>query len=183
MSHPGAAVIAPGYAGSADQPIVKKMAAALTARGLGALPVTFSTSGKRPSKGYLAEQDDLREARTTLAKDHAKVALVGRSFGGRMCSFLAAQETPAALVVLGHPVSPANRPRPDDEAALAAVKCPILVVQGDHDALGPLEVLERIAKENPNLEIHVIDNCGHNFGRREQEAVEFAADWLARVLH
>jgi predicted alpha/beta-hydrolase family hydrolase len=109
------------------------------------------------------------------------VALAGRSFGGRVCVRLAAVEPPLALVVLGHPIAPRGRPRPDDEAALAAVTCPTLIVQGDRDALGPLSVLEPIAAGNRHVELRIIAGAGHNFGRREAEAVAIAADWLSRA--
>ena len=77
-----------------------------------------------------------------------------------MCARLAALEPPPALVLLGHPISPPSRPRPEDEAALAAVQCPTLIVQGDRDRLGPLAVLNRIAEVNRNIEIVVLPGGG-----------------------
>ena len=112
----------------------------------------------------------------------SKVALVGRSFGGRMCARVAALEPPAALVLLGHPIAPPNRPRPEDEAALEAVTCPTLIVQGDRDALGPLAVLERIARVNQSIELSVLPGVGHQFGARQSQGLERAADWLQEVL-
>ncbi len=110
------------------------------------------------------------------------MALVGRSFGGRVCTRLAAIEPPPALVVLGHPISPRGRPRPDDEAALEAVRCPTLIVQGEHDALGPLSVLQRIGAANPAIEIYVLKGVGHQFGQRQAEGLEYAANWLMKTL-
>jgi predicted alpha/beta-hydrolase family hydrolase len=126
--------------------------------------------------------DDVRRARDELLADGIqRVALVGRSFGGRMCTRLAALEPAAALVVLGHPISPPNRPRPEDEAALAAVGCPTLIVQGERDALGPLDVLQRIAATNSAIEIYVLLGVGHQFGARQAEGLAHAATWLRRV--
>jgi predicted alpha/beta-hydrolase family hydrolase len=88
---------------------------------------------------------------------------------------------PAALVLLGHPIAPPGRPRPADEAALASITCPTLVVQGDRDELGPLPVLERIAAANPRLELSVLAGTGHDLGRVENEAVDRAVDWLERL--
>ena len=69
---------------------------------------------------------------------------------------------------------------PDDEAALAAVRCPTLIVQGDRDQLGPLPVLQRIAAKNPLIDIVVIADAGHNLSAaQEKEAAEHAARWLA----
>ena len=109
--------------------------------------------------------------------------LVGRSFGGRVCTRLAALEPPHALVLLGHPISPPNRPRPDDEAALAAVRCPTLIVQGERDTLGPLSVLQRIAAANPLIELHMLRGVGHQFGPRQAEGLERAATWLLDRLN
>ncbi|MBM4435446.1 MAG: alpha/beta hydrolase, partial [Chloroflexi bacterium] len=111
------------------------------------------------------------------------IALVGRSFGGRLSVRLAALEPPDALVVLSHPIAPPDRPRPDDEAALTAVRCPTLIVQGDEDHLGPLALLRRIAASNPLIDVVVIAGAGHSLSvAREKEAAEHAARWLEATL-
>jgi len=176
-----AAVLAPGYGGTADQPILKKLASALASFGIESRAVTFRTRGSRPSREYALELDDLRAARGALG-DAERIALVGRSFGGRMCAFLAEREPPDALVILGHPIAPPERPRPRDEAVLAAITCPTLIVQGELDELGPLAVLERIAGRNPRIDLVTIAQAGHEFGAAEVEAVAAAARWLDGVL-
>ena len=129
-----AAVLAPGYGGTAGQPILRALADALAAYDIDSRAVTFSTRGSRPSADYARELDDLRAAREALrAEGYERIALVGRSFGGRMCVFLAQSEPPDALVILGHPIAPPGRSRPRDEAALASIGCPALVVQGAED--------------------------------------------------
>jgi uncharacterized protein len=176
-----AAVLAPGYGGTSEQPILQALATGLLAAGIRAVPISFSRT--RPSGAYAAELDDLRRARDALLADGAQqVALMGRSFGGRMCARLAAIESPAALVILGHPISPPRRPRPDDEQALANVRCPTLIVQGDRDALGPLDVLERIALDNPVIQLEVLPATGHQFGPRQAQAVALATTWLTAIL-
>ncbi len=178
-----AAVVVPGYGGNPRQPIVVAMRSALAQLGMATAAVAFSTGGRRPSRDFARELEELRAARDELlAAVPGPLALVGRSFGGRVCAFLAAEDPPTALVILGHPIAPADRPRPRDETALASLRCPTLVVQGDRDALGPLAVLERIAGENPNVEIAVIPDTGHEFRAREKQVVGVAADWLARHI-
>ena len=177
-----AAVLAPGYGGSAEQPILRALARRLASYDIATRAVRFRTRGKRPSRESALELEDLRAARDALRQDHDHVALVGRSFGGRMCAFLAALEPPDALVILGHPISPPDRPRPKDEEALMGVRCPTLVVQGERDELGPLSVLQRIAATNPRIDIVVIAGAEHEFGVHENEAVEHAARWLDSVL-
>ena len=175
------AVLAPGYGGTAEQPLLRKVAARLEADGIATSRITFST--KRPSRGYATEKQELRAARDELvARSGAPVALIGRSFGGRMCAFLAAEEPPDALVILGHPISPPDRPRPEDEAALLGIGCPTLVVQGDRDELGPLAVLERIAAQNPRIDLVVLRGAAHEYGIHEAEAIDAAARWLGTML-
>lgn len=177
-----AAVLAPGYGGSATQPILRALAKALLAHGIESLPITFRTRGKRPSRDYADELDDLRAARDELKSTHERVALVGRSFGGRMCALLAAGEPPDALAIVSHPISPPDRPRPRDEEALAGITCRTLVVQGSADELGPLAVLERIAGQNPLIDLVVLDRAGHDLGPKESEAVQHVARWLDAAL-
>jgi predicted alpha/beta-hydrolase family hydrolase len=178
-----AAVLAPGYGGSAEQPILRKLASALDSFGIASRAVTFRSRGSRPSKDYVSEVEDLRGARDALrTAGYERIALVGRSFGGRISVFLAEREPPDALVILGHPIAPPKRPRPRDEAALAATACPTLVVQGDLDELGPFAVLERIAATNPRIDLVRIAGAGHDFGASEPEAVAAASRWLDGVL-
>jgi predicted alpha/beta-hydrolase family hydrolase len=170
-----AAVVVPGYGASPEQPIVKAMAARLEAAGIEALPIGFTR--KKPTEPFAQEIDELRHARDALAAE--SVVLVGRSFGGRICARVAASEPPAALVLLGHPIAPeGGRPRLEDEAALASVTCPTLVVQGDHDRLGPLDVLRRIASVNQHVEIYILKGVGHSFGPRQGEGLQYATEWL-----
>src|SRR5207302_4411256 len=139
------------------QPILAALSDALAPFEIATRAVTFSTRGSRPSPDYARELDDLRAARDALRDaGAARVALVGRSYGGRMCAFLAEREPPDALAIIGHPIAPPDRPRPRDEAALAALTCPTLVVQGSGDELGPVAVLERIAGQNPRIDLVVI---------------------------
>jgi predicted alpha/beta-hydrolase family hydrolase len=96
-----AAVLAPGYGGTAEQPILRALSLRLARFDIASRAVTFRSRGRRPSREYATELEDLRSAREALRADHDKIALVGRSFGGRMCAFLAALEPPDALAILG----------------------------------------------------------------------------------
>jgi predicted alpha/beta-hydrolase family hydrolase len=172
------AVIVPGYGQTSEQPIVRAMAERLAVDGVEARPISFTR--KRPTEPFAIELEELLQARDRLKAE--KLVLVGRSFGGRVCARLAAVEAPAALILLGHPIAPRGRPRPEDEAALSSVRCPTLIVQGDRDALGPLDVLQRLAAVNQAIELYVLKGVGHNFGPRTKEAVEHAASWLKATV-
>jgi len=106
--------------------------------------------------------------------------LIGRSFGGRICARYAAAHGARCVVLLGFPVRPPKRPRPLDEAALAALRCPTLIVQGSKDELGPLRVLRPLCAKNPRLTLHVLDGAGHSFGKHERAALDVAAGWISQ---
>lgn len=49
----------------------------------------------------------------------------------------------------------------DLRAALAAVRCPTLLVLGNADALIPVEAAPDVAALNPNLRVRIIEGAGH----------------------
>lgn len=49
----------------------------------------------------------------------------------------------------------------DLRKALAGLRCPITVVQGDKDTLIPLQTAQSIKKLNPRVDLHVLENAGH----------------------
>ena len=168
----------PGFGGGADQPVLVALENALRRQAL--LAVRASLPRGRPSPGLI---DEVARARDWVRADGDITAYAGRSFGGRVLARLAIEMTPRALVLLGFPVrSASGRRRLEDERVLTALDCPTLVIQGSADPLGPVRTLERLAARNPRLELAVLDGATHAFGRREREAVQTAAEWLASRL-
>lgn len=74
------------------------------------------------------------------------LVLGGKSMGGRMASMLLAQNAELArgLVCLGYPFHPPGRPEVLRVAHLEQVSCPALICQGERDALGNREELQRM---------------------------------------
>jgi predicted alpha/beta-hydrolase family hydrolase len=163
-------VLIPGYGGTASQPLLLRLAKLLEKQDVKARRITLPKAG-RPSPGLATEA-------AALAK-HEAHAYAGRSFGGRVCIRLPAK---VPRVLLGFPVRPPNRPRPEDEAALLALRSPTLILQGADDELGPIDVLEDLCKQNPALQLEIIDGAGHSFGRHEKRVLERAAEWLVKEL-
>lgn len=166
-------VLLPGFNGAARQPLLVKVA---KAAGSGFAAEYPGMPGGRPSPGFERELAHLASHLTSRGVPF----FVGRSFGGRIALRHALSHRVGALVLLGFPVRPAGRPRPDDEAALLAVRVPTLIVQGDADDKGPLEVLRPLVAKNPALTLEVLEGVGHSFGRREGRAVELAVEFLRR---
>ncbi|MBL8922361.1 MAG: hypothetical protein JNJ54_26150 [Myxococcaceae bacterium] len=166
-------VLLPGFNGDARQPLLVRVGQALGARHF---TCRFpGLPGGRPSPG-------LGDEVAFLAKKlppRAAPILVGRSFGGRVALRYANVKRVSAVVLLGFPVRPAGRVRPDDEAALLTVRVPTLIVQGDADEKGPLDVLAPIVARNPWLTLLVLAGAGHSFGRHEARAVSLARVFIA----
>jgi predicted alpha/beta-hydrolase family hydrolase len=168
----------PGFGGTAEQPILLALERALAARDISVRRAALARG--RPSPGLLREVEQIR---ALLEEDPSIAAYAGRSFGGRVLARLALELRPRALVLLGFPVrSAAGRRRRDDEETLGLLDCPTLIVQGQHDPLGPVRTLARIAARNPCIELGVIPGATHAFGRRQRDAITLAADWLAGRL-
>ncbi len=160
-------VLIPGFNGTASQPLLVRLSKLLEAEGLSTKRITLPRG--RPSPGLAVEAAALQK--------HDAGAYVGRSFGGRVCLRVPAK---VPRVLLGFPVRPPNRPRPEDEAALLAVRSPTLILQGADDELGPVEVLEKLAAQNRHLELEVIAGAGHSYGRHEKQVLLRACEWLVR---
>jgi predicted alpha/beta-hydrolase family hydrolase len=165
-------ILLPGFGGAAEQPVLVKLSKRLE-------PLGFRCHRHAPKRGKLTPELTLETTwlRGLMAEFDGPRVLVGRSFGGRVCVREAKADV-AACVLLGFPVRPPDKRRPLDEAALVAVQCPTLVVQGDVDELGPLPLVKRLAKKNRLITVHVVKGAGHSFGAHEGAALDQVAAWL-----
>lgn len=165
----------PGFGGTARQPLLVKLARALEAEGVGAKAVV-------PPRGKVTPGLERETQWLQGELGRPLPALIGRSFGGRVAARVAVTAKVPALVLLGFPIRPPDRPRPLDEAALSALTVPTLILQGSRDELGPLSVLEPLVAKNANLRLEVLDGAEHSFGRHETAARERCVEWLVERL-
>ena len=112
--------------------------------------------------------------------------LIGKSMGGRIGCHVALEEKVDALVCLGYPLCAAgDRAKLRDEV-LRALHTPILFVQGTHDSLCPLDILERVRTEMkaPGV-LDIVRGGDHSLGvskRQLREAGETQEDIDQRIL-
>jgi hypothetical protein len=93
----------------------------------------------------------------------ASTILIGKSMGGRIGCHVSLEENVDGLVCLGYPLcAMGDRTKLRDEV-LRALTTPILFVQGTHDSLCPLDLLERVRAEMkaPNF-LHVVEGGDHS---------------------
>jgi predicted alpha/beta-hydrolase family hydrolase len=96
-----------------------------------------------------------------------RLAIGGKSMGGRIASQVAAQPDSAVeidgLVFLGYPLHPPGRPDKLRDSHLPEIKAPMLFVQGSRDTFGTPDELRAVFKKHhlsPTL--HVIEGGDHS---------------------
>ena len=134
--------------------------------------------------------ETIHRSAIAFAKEHfdgRPLILGGKSMGGRMASYLAAEgETCAALMFLGYPLHPAGKPEKQRSEHFPALAQPALFLAGDRDALCDLELLR------PALETYggtptltVIEGADHSFDvlrRSGRTTDEVLAEVCVRAL-
>lgn len=139
-------VLAHGAGAMMDTPFMDAMAAGLADAGLRVVRFEFPYMAKRRSDGKRRAPDRKpvlleawREVVTNLGPvEHLIIG--GKSMGGRIASELAAAEHAelgiAGVACLGYPFHPAGKPDKLRTEHLLAFPIPLLIVQGERDALG-----------------------------------------------
>ncbi len=120
-----------------------------------------------------------RAAADHLAGRVRRVFLAGRSMGGRMGLYLAAEGWEAAGVVLyAYPLHPAGRPEKLRVDRFGVVQAPMLFFQGTRDALARMDLFDRHVRPLPNTTIEILEGAGHSprgGGWTEESTAEFLA--------
>ena len=120
-----------------------------------------------------------------------KVAVGGKSMGGRIGSQVAAEGTAniAALVFLGYPLHPPGNPEKMRDAHLPQIKAPMLFLQGSRDAFGTTDELKTVIKKHKlRADLYPIEGGDHSFkvprsaGVSQDEVHERVMDEIARWL-
>jgi predicted alpha/beta-hydrolase family hydrolase len=104
----------------------------------------------------------------------AKLAIGGKSMGGRIASQVAAAGGGdfAGLVLLGYPLHPPGRPERLRAAHLPDVRARMLFVQGSRDAFGtPAELLPIIGRLEAPAELFIVEGGDHSFKVPKSAAV------------
>jgi hypothetical protein len=110
----------------------------------------------------------------------SRVALGGRSMGGRMCSMAVADGfTAAALVLISYPLHPPGRPDRLRTAHFPSLDLPCLFVSGRRDAFGTPAEFELELAAIPGAVTLVFVDGDHSLRKRESEVAELVAGWMA----
>ena len=98
---------------------------------------------RRPPNKMDVLQDTWRRVYSEVrGQTDQPIVMAGKSMGGRVASMLADELQPLALVCLGYPFYPAKKQDKPRTQHLLSISTPTLIVQGERDALGSLEVVQ-----------------------------------------
>ena len=151
------------------------------------------SGGKRrpPPKAEALDGEMIAAARAVAAAGAAKLAIGGKSMGGRVASHVAdnlhKSGEVAGLVCLGYPFHPPNTPERLRVAHLETLTCPALIIQGERDPFGSRVEVEALTLP-PAIRIEWARDGDHDFGPRggsgttRRENLEAAAGAVAAFL-
>jgi predicted alpha/beta-hydrolase family hydrolase len=119
-----------------------------------------------------------------------RLVIGGKSLGGRMASMVADETGVRALVCLGYPFHPQDKPEKLRVAHLTTLKTPTLIVQGTRDPFGTEDEVSRYPLSS-SVALHWIEDGDHNLaprkssgrgiGRAWTEAISAIGDFLGRL--
>lgn len=178
-------VLTPGASAGREQSGLVAIDEAVTRTGVTVERVEFpgQAAGKRRTDPPAVCIETVRSATTALAHQLSvttgRIAIGGRSFGGRMCSLSAAGGLRvAALVLVSYPLHPPGRPERLRTEHFGQLDLPCLFVSGRRDAFATPEELERETAAIPGpVTVHFVDG-DHSLRKSEAEVADIVAAWL-----
>lgn len=103
-------------------------------------------------------------AAEALRRDVDRIFLAGRSMGGRMGTYLAAEGYPCdGLVLYAYPLHPAGKPESLRVAHFTDIAQPMLFFQGTRDPLSRPELFDRHIRSLPNARVETLEGATHGF--------------------
>jgi hypothetical protein len=147
----------------------------------------YHLAGRRAPDRPAVLLKEVREQASRFAQqlgvDPKRIALGGRSMGGRMCSMAVAEGLPAAaLVLVSYPLHPPGRPDRLRSEHFASIEVPCLFVSGDRDAFASPSELEAATGAIAGPVSHVwIAGANHALKGHDGEVSQAVARWLCEA--
>ena len=181
----GALLLAPGAGASSQSPSLVAIEAAVAPLPVERMDFPYRLAGRKAPDRPPVLLDAVRAAAAGLVARAGvvpdRLALGGRSMGGRMCSMAVADGLPAAaLVLVADPRHPPGRPDNLRTAHLPALTVPCLFVQGTRDPFGAPDELTAATATIPGPVTHEwIDGGRHDLKGADRRIGELVAAWLS----
>jgi len=185
-SGPVGLVLTPGASARRDQSGLVAIDHAVTQLGIVVERVEFpgQAAGKRRPDPPEVCIETIRTATSELAGRLTvptnRLAIGGRSMGGRMCSMAAAEGLDVgALVLVSYPLHPPGRPDRLRTAHFPDLHLPSLFVSGRRDAFATSAELERETAAIPGPVTLALVDGDHSLRKQESEVADIVASWLS----
>jgi len=191
-----ACALAHGAGAGMTHPFMARAAAALAARGIATLRYQFpymERGSKRPDVPKVAHAA-VRAAVAETARRWPGLPLIaaGKSFGGRMSSqaqSAAPMPGVSGLLFFGFPLHPTAKPSIERAQHLAAIRVPMLFVQGTRDEMADVSLIEStVGALGRHARLHWIQDGDHSLKvparsqRSQAEVFEGMFDAIARWI-
>ncbi len=184
-SSPAGLILTPGSSARRDHPGLLTVDDVVTATGIVVERIEFpgQAAGKRRPDPPAVCIETIRAASAELAArlrvGPERLALGGRSMGGRMCSMAVAQGlAAAALVLISYPLHPPGHPERLRIDHFPQLDLPCLFVSGRRDAFATPEELEKETAAIPGPVSLVFVDGDHSLRKREAEVADIVGPWL-----
>jgi uncharacterized protein len=178
-------VLTPGASAGRNHSGLVAIDTAVTTTGRSVARVEFpgQAAGKRRTDPPAVCIETVRTATAALAEQlhvrTTRIAIGGRSFGGRMCSMAVADGLAvAALVLVSYPLHPPGKPERLRTEHFPALEVPCLFVSGRRDAFATPAELEGETGAIPGDVSLVFVEGDHSLRRSESEVADVVAGWL-----
>ncbi len=188
-SGPAGLLLTPGASAGRDQPALVAIDHAASQVGIAVERIEFPgrAAGKRRPDPPDVCIRTVRTATSALAGrlqvPTSRVAIGGRSMGGRMCSMAVAEGLQvAALVLVSYPLHSPGRPERLRTAHFPDLDVPCLFVSGRRDAFATPAELEAETKAIPGVVTLVFVDGDHSLRKRDAEVADIVAPWLAGLM-
>ncbi len=106
----------------------------------------------------------------------------GHSFGGRVASLLAAEQTPRALILLSYPLHrPGRTDWPERTEHWTRIACPVLLLSGEADPFARVALLRQAVQRLPQAELVTYPHVRHGLAAVLDDALDRVAAFVARL--
>lgn len=181
----GGLLLTHGAGGNRDQPALVAIEQAVGTLPVRRMDFPYRKLGpRRPPdrapKLVAAIEAEAADLCSTIRIRPHRLALGGRSMGGRMCSMAVADGLPAAaLVLIAYPLHPPGKPERLRVEHLDRIEVPCLFVSGTRDAFGtPAELERATARIGGPVTHHWVEGKGHDLRGVDDEVASVVRDWL-----
>ena len=185
-------VLAHGAGAGMEHPFMETLAQFLAQEKIATLRFNFAymENGKkvpdRPKKALPAISAAINQAKK-LARG-VPILIGGKSFGGRMCSQLAANEELTdvkGIIYFGFPLHAIGKPSINRAAHLSTIPQPQLFLQGTRDTLANIKLIKIVCKKLKKAKLEIFEGGDHSFkmlkktGISHEEVIEKLAKTAA----